>query len=87
MTFAWYLYCICKLTHLCQVDSSTSAHWTGLFPAEGVVGYFLLLQCCIEIRLCNVNSANPDQTPQYAASDPGLHCLLVSYLGRVKVRI
>ena len=22
------------------------------------------------------NSANPDQTPQNAASDPGLHCLL-----------
>ena len=27
------------------------------------------------------NSGDPDQTPQNAASDPGLHCLSVTRLG------
>ena len=30
------------------------------------------------------NSANPDQTPQYAASDQGMHCLLNNRKLRVK---
>ena len=34
----------------------------------------------IEISVLNANSADPDQTPQYAASDQGLHCLLMSLL-------
>ena len=32
------------------------------------------------IPVPNANSVDPDQTPQNAASDPGLHCLPMSYL-------
>ena len=31
--------------------------------------------------MSNVNSVYPDQTPQDAASDLGLHCLPMSFLG------
>ena len=49
-------------------------------PILGVSGYFLLLPCFTEIPFRNVNSADPDQTPQSAASDLGLHYLPVSLL-------
>ena len=37
----------------------------------------------------SANSAEPDQTPQNAASDQGLHCLLTnwSFLIRIKMKI
>ena len=38
---------------------------------------FFLLQ---EIPVFNANSVDPDQTPQCAASDLGLHSLLISLL-------
>ena len=44
-------------------------------------GYFLLLQCFIEIPVFNANSADPDQTPQNMASILGLHCLPTALLG------
>ena len=44
-------------------------------------GYFLLLQCFMEILVINANSVDPDQTPHSAASDLGLHCLPVALLG------
>ena len=40
-----------------------------------------LLPCFIEIPVVNANSVDPDQTPQNAASDLGLHCLQMSLLG------
>ena len=40
----------------------------------------LLLPCVIRIPVFNANSVNPDQTPQNAASDLGLHCLPMSLL-------
>ena len=40
------------------------------------MGFFLLfLSCFIEIRVLNVNSVHPDQTPRSVLSDLGLHCL------------
>ena len=34
----------------------------------------------VEIPVLNANSLDPDQTPQIAASDLGLHCLQMSLL-------
>ena len=45
---------------------------------EGVSGLFLLLPCLIEFPVFSTNSVDPDQTPRYAASDLGLHCLTMS---------
>ena len=39
-----------------------------------------MLPCFIKIPFLNANSADPDQMPQNAASDLGLHYLLVSLL-------
>ena len=44
---------------------------------------FSLFLCFIEIPVFNVNSVDPDQTPQNAASDLGLHCLPVTLLGLI----
>ena len=41
---------------------------------------FFLSPCFIEIPVFNANSVDPDQTPRSAASDLGLHCLLMSLL-------
>ena len=54
--------------------------WTGPFLIEGVSEWFLLLPCIIEIPIFNANTVDPDQTPQNAASDQGLHCLPMSHL-------
>ena len=45
----------------------------------GVVGWYFLF-ICIQILKKNMfaNSGEPDQTPQNAASDLGLHCLPLS---------
>ena len=43
-------------------------------------GLFLLLPRFIEISELNANCVDPDQTPRSAASDLGLHCLLMSLL-------
>ena len=45
---------------------------------EGVSGYVLLLPCFMEIYVCNANNENLDQMPRSAASDLGIHCLLMS---------
>ena len=41
---------------------------------------FLVLPRFIEFPVFNANSVDPDQTPQSAASDLGLHCLPMSLL-------
>ena len=71
---------ILKLTHLCRMDSSTITFWTGPFQIERVSCWFLFMPCFIEIPVFNANNIKPDQTPQSAASDLGLHCLLISLL-------
>ena len=60
------------------MDSSTSSLWT--FPIKGSLVSFLLLPRFVGISELNANSIDPDQTPRSAASDLGLHCLLVSLL-------
>ena len=72
----------CLLTHLCRVDSFTSTLWIGPFPVEGVSGFFLrvLLLFYTDVHVFNANSVDPDQTSRTAASDQGLHCLLISSL-------
>ena len=68
------------LTHLCRVDYSTSALWTGIFSKEGVSGKFLLIACFLEIPICNASTVDPDQALRSVASDLGQHCLPMSLL-------
>ena len=68
------------------MDSSTLALWTGPFPISEVSYQFLLLPCFIKITVFNVNSIDPDQTPHSAASDLGLHCLLMSLLWDARLK-
>ena len=44
-----------------------------------VVWLVFLSPCFIYIPVLNANSVDPDQAPQVAASDLGLHCLPVSH--------
>ena len=69
-----------SLTHLCRVDAPTLTFLIGLFPVEGISGYFLLLPYLMEIPVSNANSIDPDQTPPSVASNLGLHCLPMSLL-------
>ena len=43
--------------------------------------FIITVLCVIEIPVFNANSADPDQTPHYAASDLGMHYLPVTLLG------
>ena len=49
-------------------------------------GKFLLIPYFVEIHVLNANSADPDQTPRSAASDLGLHCLLMSHLWDARLK-
>ena len=49
-----------------------------LISISVVSGEVLLLLCFIVIPVRNANSVYPDQTPRFAASDLGLHCLPMS---------
>ena len=75
------MYSFVILTHLRRVDSSTTTLWTGLFPTACVKLVFIINICFIEIPVVNANSEDPDQTPRSAASDLGLHCLLIIFFG------
>ena len=55
-----------------SLNQSISKSW--------VSGYFLLLQCFIEIPVLNANSVDTDQMPLFAASDLGLHYLPITFL-------
>ena len=57
---------IILLTHLCQMNMSTSSLWTCPFLIEGVSDWILFVLCNIEIPLFNENSVDPDQTPRSA---------------------
>ena len=54
--------------------------WKAPYPVEGVLAYFSLPPCFIEIPVVNANSVDPDQMPYSAASDLGLHCFPMSVL-------
>ena len=56
------------------------------FPVKGVSGLFLLLRWFTEIPVLNANSIGPDQTPRFAASDQGLHCLPMSLLWNARLK-
>ena len=64
------------------MESSTSCLWSGPFPIKGLSDFFFYYYHLyfIEITVFNANSVDPDQTPRSAASDLGLHCLLVFLL-------
>ena len=62
------------------MESSTLILWIGPFLIERVSGYLLFSPGLIEIPIFNAMSVDPDQTPHSAASDLGLHCLLMSLL-------
>ena len=47
--------------------------------------FLFLLPCFIEISEHYANSVDPDQTPLSAASDQGLHCLLMSLLWNARL--
>ena len=48
--------------------------WTRSSPIEETACEILLLLFFIGISVFNADSVDPDQTPRYAASDPGQHC-------------
>ena len=48
-------------------------------------GLFLLLPCLISIPDQNANRVDPDQTPRYAASDLGQHCLPIPFYGTLGI--
>ena len=66
-------------THLCITKSSLTLY-TGLFHVEGMFDKFFLMTRFIEIPAFNANSVDFDQTPRFAASDLGLHFLLIFLL-------
>ena len=67
------------LTHLCQVESSTTTLWAGLFPTAGCLVSFYNYFVLWKFPLVNANSANADQTPCPVASELGLHCLPIIF--------
>ena len=62
--------------------SSTFTLRTSPFPMQGVSGKYHVLK----IPVCNANSVDPDQTPRFAASDLGLHCLSMSLLWGIRLK-
>ena len=47
-------------------------------PEKNYMHKFLLTYCSLEtLERVSANSADPDQTPQNAASDRGFHCLQI----------
>ena len=50
------------------------------------LGFFFLLPSFLEIPVFNANSVDFDQTPRSAASDLGLHCLLMSLLWDARLK-
>ena len=62
------------------MDSATLILWICLFPIERMSANFIITMC-IETPVFNEDSAGPDLTPRFAASDPGLHRLPYKKLG------
>ena len=64
-----------NLTHLLLVDSSTIICWTSPFVILEVSGLFYGFYSIFDGKILLANNVDPDQMPQYVASDLGLHCL------------
>ena len=61
------------------MDCSTDICWTSPFVILGVSGLFC--RCCrILGKILSANTADPDQTRHYMASDLGLHSLPITIL-------
>ena len=69
-----------QLTHLCPVNPSTSSLWAVPFVKGGTKWLVFIITLLSEISVNHANSVDPDQTPRFAASDLGLHCLPMSLL-------
>ena len=75
-----------EFNHLSVEDSSILTYWMSPFVIKGVFWlclFFYLFYCFFLMKSSFVSyakSVDPDQMPQHAASDQGLHCLLVSLL-------
>ena len=74
-----YGYTDISLTHICLVDPSILINWTRPFPILEMSGLRCHFYSIANRYSCLVNSENPDQTPRFAASDLGLHCLPMSH--------
>ena len=71
----YYYHSHSYLTHLCLVNSLTSLYGCAHFQCKGCLVCTVVLQFIIEIPVPAANSVEPDQTPHFAESDLGLHCL------------
>ena len=59
------------------MEFPTLINWT-IFPLR-VVGWYFSFLLKFSKNILSANSGDPDQMPRSAASDLGLHCLLVSH--------
>ena len=51
-------------------------NWACLFPFKGLLGGSFSFHSNFKRTFCKqANTGDPDQTPHYAASDLGMHCL------------
>ena len=90
---AWTTFPCIKPINFCTMDIHVKVNpfmSSGLFYQSSldqsvsnscVSDYFLLLLCFTENPVVNANSVDPDQMPNSAASDLGLHCLPITLLG------
>ena len=72
---------ILLLLTYCSPDSlSHIIYWKSLISILGMSGYETYLFLEKKVAKLFANSGDPDQTPRYAASGLGLHCLPVTLL-------
>ena len=57
----------------------TTISRTSSFPVLGKSGGIFHFYSNFDRIFCKQIVENPDQTPRYAVSDPGLHCLPMSH--------
>ena len=76
------------LTHLCRVDFYlNSLDWpisirSGVWLVLSVVYIYIKRK---KKTVLNSKSVDPDQTPHYAASDLGVHCLPIPFYGTLGI--
>ena len=62
-----------------NLDSSTVICWTSLLVIVGCRVYFVVFILYL-MKILLANTADPDQTSHYVASDLSLHCLPMALL-------
>ena len=72
------VFCVicCYITHLCRIGFYINPLDRSVSSRRGV-WLILLLPCLLEIPVY----VDPDQTPRFASSGLGLHCLPMSFKG------